>query len=135
MATNIERFRGTWDIAWVDGFSPVLQRGWKLLLGTGAHGASPPEGDTIGFALLEPQPQPLPDGSTHYTLYASTDQLGPLMLLDGQLRWDGKSKDDIEIRIYISLAETATETWLYGTTLGGDPDQVAVWGANDSPPP
>jgi len=133
MAANINRFRGEWHIWWVQGFEPVLEQTGRIVIG--AEGAQEPflsdDGEVcVGFAIYEP------DG----TLYASSDEWGPLALHDGQLRWDGTDKDGHPLRMYMSVAEAVTQddkTYfsLYGTTLHGDPDQVAVWGANDSPPP
>jgi hypothetical protein len=131
MAANINRFRGEWHIWWVQGFEPVLEQTGRIVIG--AEGAQEPflsdDGEVcVGFAIYEP------DG----TLYASSDEWGPLVLIDGQLRWDGTGKDGLPLRIYISVAEGVSKAGpfvsLYGSTLRGDPDQVAVWGANDGPP-
>jgi hypothetical protein len=133
MSMNINRFQGEWHIWWVQGFEPVLEQTGRIAIGTGVDGAQEPflsdNGEVCaGFTIYEP------DG----TLYASSDDWGPLVLIDGQLRWEGADKDGQPLRIYISLAEGMSKTGpfvsLYGSTLRGDPDQVAVWGANDGPP-
>ena len=140
MATNIYHFQGKWHVWWVQGVEPVLQQSWMLLLGTGHDGAAEPflssEGQaSIGFAILEPS------ADRGWTTYASSVEKGPLTLYDGQLRWDSEDKNGDPVRIYISVAEAVDRDGkpiyrsIYGTTLHGDPDQVAVWGANDSPPP
>lgn len=133
MAVNINRFKGEWHVWWVQGFEPVLQQTGKICIGTGAEGTAEPflsaAGEVCtGFAIYEP------DG----TLYTSSAEWGPLVLSDSQLRWEGNGKDNQMFRMYISLAEGLSKAGpfvsLYGSTLRGDPDQVAVWGASDIPP-
>jgi len=133
MARNINRFKGEWHIWWVQGFQPVLKQTGRICIGTGAEGTAEPylseSGEvSTGFAIYEP------DG----TLYASSTEWGPLVMGGGQLRWEGPDKDGLPLRIYISIAEGLSKEGpffsLYGSTLRGDPDQVAVWGANDGPP-
>jgi hypothetical protein len=137
MARNINDFTGEWHIWWVQGFEPILKKAWKIAIGTGADGAKEPflsdEGEVCaGFAIYQTT------GDGGWALYTSTTDWGPMVLVDGQLRWAGADKDGEPLRIYMSLAEGLSESGpflsLYGSTLRGDPDQVAVWGANDGPP-
>jgi hypothetical protein len=137
MSANINHFKGTWYIHWITGIELVLNWGWKIVIGTGEGGTQEPYiGDDgyvrTGFVIYEWQE----DGS--WPLYTSSLEWGPLVLIDGQLRWVGPDTDQQPLRIYISIAEGESETGpfvsLYGSTLRGDPDQVAVWGANDGPP-
>jgi hypothetical protein len=131
---NINRFKGEWHVWWVQGFEPVLKQTGRICIGTGADGTAEPflseSGEVCtGFAIYEP------DG----TLYTSSAEYGPLVLIESQLRWDGANQEGQPFRMYISLAEGVSKEGpfasLYGSTLRGDPDQVAVWGANDGPPP
>jgi hypothetical protein len=137
MGRNINDFKGDWHIWWVQGFEPILKKAWKIAIGTGADGAQPPflsyTGEVCaGFAIYETT------GDESWKLYASSVEWGPMVLVDGHLRWAGNDKDGEPLRIYMSLAEGLSEsgpfTSMYGSTLRGDPDQVAVWGANDGPP-
>ena len=128
MSRSIEDFAGVWYIQWVAGKGPLgVQSGWQIVIG-GAGGE-----DGVRFALLRPE-------GKGWQMVSSSDESHPLVLVDGQLRWDGTNADGTPVRFYISIAEAATRDGgksfsLYGTTLLGDPDQVAVWGANDVPPP
>lgn len=128
MSRSIEDFAGVWYIQWVAGQGPLgVQSGWQIVIG-GAGGE-----DGVRFALLRPE------GNGWQTV-SSSDESHPLVLVDGQLRWDGTTSEGTPVRFYISMAEAVTRDGgtsisLYGTTLLGDPDQVAVWGANDGPPP
>ena len=134
---NINRFKGEWHVWWVQGFEPVLGSGWKIVIGTGELDTREPyvgeDGNVCtGFVIYEWTSEET------WALYISSNERGPLVLIDGQLRWDGPDKNGQPLRIYISLAEGVSQTGpfvsLYGSTLRGDPDQVAVWGANDGPP-
>jgi hypothetical protein len=111
--------------------------GWKIAIGTGDLGTKTPyvgeDGNVCtGFAIYEPT------GEEAWDVYLTSDDRHPLVLIDGQLRWDGLGSDGKPLRIYLSVAEGVSQNGpfvsLYGSTLRGDPDQVAVWGANDSPP-
>jgi hypothetical protein len=141
MAANINRFRGTWYIHWITGIDLILNWGWKIVIGTGERSTQTPfvghDGEVCtGFVIYERI------GHDHWTFYTSSNEWGPLHLIDGQLRWAGLDKDDQPLRIYLSVAEGVAEgengpepfVSLYGSTLRDDPDQVAVWGANDGPP-
>ena len=130
MSRNIDDFVGDWYVWWVAGEDPVLHKGWKLAIGPVID--DPP---SVSFILSEPDPE----GGWRTVLDSKKD--GPLVLVDGSLRWDspGGTLPADMVRIYISLAEAVTRDdtvffSLYGTTLHGDPEQVAVWGANDTPP-
>lgn len=124
---SIEDFAGVWYIQWVAGQGPLgVQSGWQIVIGKESENG-------VHFALLKPE------GNGWHTV-SSSNETHPLVLVDGQLRWDGKNADGTPVRFYISIAEAVTRDEgksfsLYGTTLLGDPDQVAVWGANDVPPP
>jgi hypothetical protein len=134
MAQDINKFVGNWIVWYVDGQSPVLKRAYTLAIGT-EPGTEPflgAEGHPcVGFVIYEADQKPI----------FTSEEYGPLVLTDGSLRWMGtKGADSILKRIYISLAESVSKDnlisySLYGTTLHGDPEQVAVWGANDGPPP
>jgi len=142
MNATVKSFLGEWYIWWVTGSDPVLQRGWKVLIGTGQEGArepflSPEYDICIGFSVFEPAA----DGTWVEVLSTTDQDSKPLALvLTGEtLRWSGTFQGQA-LRIYISLSQAVTSdevvaVSLYGSTLRGDPDQVAVWGANDSPPP
>lgn len=130
---SIEDFAGVWYIRWVAGQGPLgVQPGWQVVIGKGDGGG--PGGESgVGFAVFQP-------GENGWHPVHSSDESHPLVLVDGQLRWDGTNADGSPVRFYISIAEArsrdeGTTFSLYGTTLLGDPDQVAVWGANDGPPP
>ena len=128
MIRTIEDFAGVWYIRWVAGQGPLgVESGWQLVI-TKEGGES-----GIGFALLSP-------GENGWSPVLSSEESHPLVLVDGQLRWLGEDDSGTPVRMYISVAEAVTRDGgrsvsLYGTTLLGDPDQVAVWGANDGPPP
>ncbi len=137
MAANINRFTGEWHIHWITGVDLVMKWGWKIVIGTGDLGTPAPyvgeDGHVCtGFAIYERV------GDESWTVYSTSKEWGPLVLIDGQLRWIGADNDGLPLRIYLSVAEGASEAGpfvsLYGSTLRGDPDQVAVWGANDTPP-
>jgi hypothetical protein len=137
MAANINRFKGEWHIHWITGVDLVMKWGWKIVIGTGELGTQTPyvgeDGDVCtGFVIYER----IDEGS--WTLYAKSDDWGPFVLVDGQLRWAGNDSNGEPLRIYLSVAEGMSAAGpfvsLYGSTLRGDPDQVAVWGANDGPP-
>lgn len=138
MAANINSFIGEWHIHWITGVDLVMHVGWKIVIGTGDQGTKTPyvgaDGNVCtGFVIYER----IEEGSWNVYL-TSDDRQQPLVLLDGQLRWDGLGADGKPLRIYLSVAEGLSGTGpfvsLYGSTLRGDPDQVAVWGANDGPP-
>ncbi|MFL6291901.1 MAG: hypothetical protein ACJ759_13490 [Thermoanaerobaculia bacterium] len=133
MGRNIKDFVADWHVWYVDGPNPVLQRAYRLAIGT-EPGTEPFLGEeghpSVGFLISQEDGTPVFSSREH----------GPLVLMDGTLRWVGTGTDTILKRIYVSLAESVSKDdlisySLYGTTLHGDPEQVAVWGANDGPPP
>ncbi|HXU31335.1 MAG TPA: hypothetical protein VN851_12215 [Thermoanaerobaculia bacterium] len=136
MATSIKDFVGVWTVRWIAGENPWLEEGWTIALGTGSEtmGDIAPFLDSnfqtcVGFAVL--------DGETIVLSSAEQDEYHqPLVLLfsDGTLRWSGFYEGQA-LRLYISFSATEStegETYasLYGSTTYGDPDQVAVWGAD-----
>jgi len=134
MAQDINNFVGNWNVWYVDGRDPVLQRAYTLAIGIepGTEPFTGPDGvPCVGFVIYEADRKPI----------FTSEDYGPLVLVDGSLRWIGtKGAENILKRIYVSLAESVSKDGLvsfslYGTTLHGDPEQVAVWGANDGPPP
>jgi hypothetical protein len=134
---NINHFKGEWHIHWIEGVALVMDWGWKIVIGTGELDTRTPyvgdDGEVCtGFVIYERI------GEQDWTLYTTSHEWGPLVLVDGQLRWIGTGNDGLPLRIYLSAAEGVSREGpfvsLYGSTLRGDPDQVAVWGANDSPP-
>ena len=138
MSVNIGSFKDEWYIWWVDGQTPIFHRGDKLVIGTGEDGAAAPffgpGGEVcVGATILRP------DGAGGWQRILSSEGSDPLALTDGNLRWIGIDPEGHPVRIYISVAEAMSRDdqvfrSLYGSTLHGDPDQVAVWGANDTPP-
>ena len=129
MSRSIDDFVGDWYVWWVAGKDPDLHKGWKLAIGPVIDPSA------VGFVLSEP------DSEGGWKMVRDSEMDGPLVLVNGSLRGDspaGTAPADM-VRIYISLAEAVTRDdkvffSLYGTTLHGDPEQVAVWGANDTPP-
>jgi hypothetical protein len=137
MAANINDFKGEWHIHWITGVDVVMQWGWKIVIGTGELDTPAPyvgeDGNVCtGFVIYERI------GDGEWTTYATSNEWDPFVLIDGQLRWAGDDNDGKPLRIYLSVAEGESKDGpfvsLYGSTLRGDPDQVAVWGANDTPP-
>jgi hypothetical protein len=141
---NIGTFVGKWHIQWTVGVEQkLLQENWLLLIGTGSDfGDRPPfltqeYAVCVGFAVVDPQDASCP-------VQLSTDGHGgdqPLLLrLTGdQLCWKGYYNQQ-PLYIYISAADTRTPdgkgyVHLYGSTVHGDPDQVAIWGGSGTPPP
>lgn len=141
MSETINGFLGTWQVKWLDGDDPAFPVGTQIQIGTGEDGAVEPFLDAanevaVGFVIEEPAP-----GSSGFDpILSSEGTTHPLRLQDGVLRWEGRVTGDPDprlLRVYIALAMTpdGTTRFLYGTTLRGDPDQVAVWGAIDHTPP
>lgn len=145
MSTNVKPFTGEWYVWWTSSADlPLhLEPRWRILIGTGDDSAGyvvrkPFLDDEyqvcVGCAVYEPT------GGGWRRVLPREDEPLALILKDGALRWCGLY-DGNRVRIYISLSEalsaaTKEPTYsLYGTTVAGDPDQVAVWGANDTPPP
>lgn len=133
MSRSINDFIGEWHVLWLDGVNPIVDRHTKIEIGN--KPAIQPfllDGQVcVGFAVYL-------SGSEQPILTSAND--GPLVLVDENLRWIGQSQDNVEVRIYLSVAEAFTQDnerffSLYGTTLHGDPEQVAVWGGNGGPPP
>ena len=126
MSRTIKDFLGDWRVRWVTGVLLVIEEGCLLHIG-------PPIDDRqVDYVLSTPDGEPI----------RTSKEFGPLELVDGSLHWLGPAVADpnLPTRIYVSLAEgeTLDKTSfrsLYGTTLRGDPEQVAIWGANDVPPP
>jgi len=142
MSESVNGFIGTWQVKWLTGKDPVFPVGTVFQIGTGADGAVQPFLDevnnvAVGFVIQEPDADA--PGSLKPVL-SSEGTTQPLRFRDGVLFFDGHIPEDPNpdrLRVYISLAMTLDDTsrFLYGTTLRGDPDQVAVWGAMDHTPP
>jgi hypothetical protein len=137
MAINMKDFVGRWQVQWVDGDQPFLQKGWILEIGTSNNSSLLPflTGEyqiATGFSVLSSLDPPTAELSS-----SDKDEYNqPLALLLGDegLRWEGWYKGQ-RLSLVISLAQTKvpggdTYKSLYGSTTYGDPDQVAVWGAN-----
>lgn len=129
MSRSIDDFVGDWYIWWVDGKDPIVHKAWKLAIGPVIDPSK------VRFVLSEPDPE------VGWKPVLDSEKDGPLTLVNESLRWDSppETPPDDMARMYLSLAEAVTRDdvvffSLYGTTLHGDPEQVAVWGANDTPP-
>lgn len=120
--------------------SPLLEVGGKFFIGTG----NPELGDeapfltdggfvVTGFAIL---------AEDHQQVLATKDEEGEPLLLalnESNLRWAGWYKGQ-PLRIYVSTYEINSlggvrTRGLYGAIVYGDPEQVGVWGADDTPTP
>ena len=141
MNVNVGDFIGSWTIKWVAGQKPFLQEEWTLFIGTNTHGDSPPSftGEyavVVGFTVMNGQSQVELSTTTQPTQDPPHQPL-ELMFVGNTLRWTGYY-DQQPLHIYISLSasETTGATYLslYGSTIWGDPDQVAVWGTDARPP-
>ena len=141
MSITIKPFVGEWHVWWAAGADMPLQldRLWKIVIGTGQEGEREPflseEYDVcVGCAVLAPSGK-----DTWIKVFPEGDEPVTLVFADGTLRWSGTYRGQ-PLRIYISSSAAVSKDELasfslYGTTIVGDPDQVAVWGANDDPPP
>lgn len=139
MSLSIGDFIGSWQFTSIGGITKLAQQGGYLLIGTGSGwGDTPPcfSGSyevLVGFAVLDAQEQPL---------LATGDHEGeqPLVLMQegNQLKWKGYYDQQ---PLYITVAAAEIETVggryvsIFGNTVYGDPDQVAVWGGSGTPPP
>jgi hypothetical protein len=137
MVTNVKPFIGTWYINWISGQPHGIQQNWSLWIGTGSpNGDTPPALDAdcnviVGFALLDE------NGVCQISSSDPGNQPMPLLFSNGTLRTLGAS-DHLPVQIFISMAVAeviggASYPSLYGSTVGGDPDQVGVWGADANP--
>ena len=138
---NIGDFVGTYTIRNVVSprEEPLLQVGGRILLGTGSEfGDLQPylaEGGFVvtGFAILSADGQPV---------LSTQDEKGAplqLALVESNLRWAGWYQNQ-PLRIYVATYEVNSPggvrtRGLYGATVYEDPDQVGVWGADDTPTP
>ena len=138
---NIGNFVGVYTIRNVETANPdpLLQVGGQIFIGKGTElGDQQPfltDGGFVvtGFAILAADGEPV---------LATADEKGaPLLLaLEGShLRWVGWYKNQ-PLRIYVSTYEINSPggfrtRGLYGATVYEDPEQVGVWGADDTPTP
>lgn len=138
---NIGDFVGTYTIRNVVSPSaePLLQVGGRILIGTGSEfGDRVPylaEGGYVvtGFAILAN------DGTPLLSTEDETQAPLQLALVESSLRWAGWFQGQ-PLRIYVSTYEINSPggvrtRGLYGSTVYEDPDQVGVWGADDTPTP
>jgi hypothetical protein len=136
MVDNVNPFIGRWFINWISGQSPI-QQNWSLWIGTGSrYGDTPPALDAdfnviVGFALIDE------NGVCQLSSSSSGNQPLPLLFGNGTLRTVGTS-EHLPVRIFLSMAVSeliggGTYLCIYGSTVGGDPDQVGVWGADANP--
>lgn len=135
MSESVNGFIGTWQVKLVTGGDSGFPPGTLVRLGEPFLDETTNE-VAVGFAIQTPAP----DSSGVTTVLSSQDTPDRLHFRGGVLFFDGHIAGDPNqqrLRVYIALAETVNETarFLYGTTLRGDPDQVAVWGATDHTPP
>ena len=141
---NIGNFVGSWRIQWRDGVEGHgMEKDWTLMIGTDSeHGDTPPDltaeyAVCVGFAILDE------NGVVKLSTVPPDEETGQpqallLRLTGEQLRWKGYYEGQ-PLYIYISAAEVwtpggASYVHLYGSTIHGDPEQVAVWGGSGTPP-
>ena len=99
MGIDIKDFIGNWYVLWSDGEPPVLEQGWKLVLGTGEAGATAPELTpdsfqvVMGFAILSPDSS----GSSWTPVFSSEDQQQqpPKVLLHLHRWWRRQHLDQV----------------------------------------
>ena len=114
---------------------PLLEVNGKFCIGTGEHGDTEPkltDGGfiVVGFSVLD---------STGNVRFSSQDEQGTplqLALIESTLRWTGFYQAR-PLRIYISEYKITSPggivtRGIYATNVYGDPEQVGVWGADDS---
>lgn len=125
MSTLLEDFVGVWKIQWVAGVKPFFQRDWLLVVG---NGESTTEGQNfVSFKILD-------EGGNEQPLEPEAE--GPLeAFYTGEtLQWCGRYAGQ-PARLFASLARVESYKSLYGASIFGDPDQVAVWGGGAGTPP
>lgn len=131
MAHTLEDFVGTFTIRHGQGRFGVVDVGDRLLIGTGEHGAAPPDGIRVGVAIVDPDGQPV--------LPAAGDLPAFAYLVEGTL--NGSTYWQVDERLELMTYQISLLTMrlrdgsLYrAPTLMvtiGDPQNAGVWGADD----
>lgn len=108
----------------------TVDQGDRIYIGTGTHNDPPPDGDRVGMALISAQGlAKLPVSGAPPAWFSFEN---------GSLAYQGETEGGLRIpfTIQFSLYSDAVNAYkaLYGVTTAGDPDQVAVWGADDNDP-
>jgi hypothetical protein len=149
---KIGDFVGEYTVRWVDGAQPILGKPegdsyQKFLIGTGTFGADPPwmtsSFDTlVGFSVVQyasGQPPAVVLSSSQAGTHGS-QQLA-LSYVDGVLQGVGiHSSDNTVVMVQLSLYTHTSSGGgvefkaLYGVTAQDDPEDVAVWTADNTPP-
>ena len=114
---------------------PLLQVNGKFCIGTNEYGDTEPSlagGGfiVVGFSIL---------GSSGDVVFSTQDEQGTplqLALVESNLRWAGFYQGR-PLRIYISEYKITSPggivtRGIYATNVYGDPEQVGIWGADDS---
>jgi hypothetical protein len=148
---KIGDFVGEYKVRWVDGSQPILSRpgpdSWmKFLIGTGTFGDDPPwltsSYDTmVGFSVVQfSSSGPVVVISSGQSGIAGSQQLA-LSFVDGVLVGGGiRSSDNAVVQVQLSLYTDTSRGGgtvykaLYGVTTQGDPEDVAVWTADNTEP-
>jgi len=137
MARTLEDFVGTFTVQYGGGKLGIVQQAYWLCIGTNQHGDPPPDGMKVGVSLVDP---------------AGGERILPgkdlpaffCYLVDGSLNGSGFQPDsdgvltafEIQISLYKKiLPDKSLFRTAYFTLTVGDPDNTAVWVAEDDDPP
>lgn len=132
MARSLEDFVGTYTIRHGQGSLEMIQRGYKLCIGTGTHGDPQPDGIRVGLAIVEPPAQrvlPPPDQPPVFAYLVDGT-------LNGSAYWLGDQQKPQLLTYQISLMtlrELDGGVYNAVTILVSidDPQNAGVWGADD----
>ena len=135
--TNVEDFIGRYRVKWGAGGLGIVESGYVIYIGTGTHFAPPPKlsddyRTVIGVSIFQQidgrEVMVLPESETAWFAFEA-----------GALNYAGWSLPEdhspVPTWIQISLVQIPTESnpykGIYFVTVGGDPEQVGTWGADD----
>lgn len=137
MARTLEDYVGKYTVQFGGGALGIVQKDYWLCIGTGLFTDPPPDGTKVGVSLVDPQGKvrvlPKPDLPAAFCY-----------LVDGSLNCSGFQPDadgkmvafEIQISLYKKVLQNrGVFRTAYFVLTVGDPDNVAVWGADDNDPP
>jgi len=135
MARTLEDFVGQYVIRHGSGALGYVQQHYWLCIGTGAYGDPPPDGTKVGVSLVDPKERVrvLPQaGLPPVYCYLVDGSLNCSGYLPGE---NGMLPFEIQISLFKITQKGSAYRAPYFIMTVGDPQNAAVWGADDNDPP